>query len=360
VAPVSVAAMRSAVMRAGEVLVRDDVADPQPAFGQVLVEVKACGICGSDLHFVKHAPTMINLAERMEGLPDLGIGPPDLSRDVFMGHEFSAEVLEVGPDTEGPAPGALVTSMPVMLTMTGVRDLAYNNELPGGYSERMLLSAPMLLEVPNGLDARRAAITEPMAVGLHAVNRSGIQPGEGAIVLGCGPIGLAVISALRLRGAEPVVASDFSRSRRQLGLEMGANSVTDPSTESPFDAWAGVTRGTPPVVFEAIGVPGILDEILRRTPMQSKVVVVGVCMSPDSVTPFYGIAKEANIQFVLGYDPMEFAASLRSIAEGEVDVAPMITGDVDISGIPGAFDALGHPDSHCKILVVPGLEAAGS
>lgn len=346
--------MRSAVMRSGAVVVREDVAEPVPAFGQALVQVKACGICGSDLHFVKHGGAMMALAAEMEGLPRIGVGPPDLSRDVFMGHEFAAEVLEVGPDTLGPAAGTLVTSVPVMLYADAVRDLSYSNDLVGGYSERMLLSAPMLLEVPNGLDARRAALTEPMAVGLHAVNKSGIGPGDGALVIGCGPIGLAVIAALSLRGVEPIVASDYSPARRILASNMGAHGVTDPATEPVFEMWANQGRGRPSVVFEAIGVPGVLDDIMRRAPLQARVVVVGVCMQRDAVTPFFGIAKELNVQFVLAYTPEEFATSLRSIAEGQIDVAPMITGDVGIGDIAGAFDSLANPDAHCKILVIPG------
>jgi threonine dehydrogenase-like Zn-dependent dehydrogenase len=345
--------MKAAVLRGGAMVVRDDVAPPVPGFGQVLVDVKACGICGSDLHFAKHGATMMALAGEMGGMPDMGRQPPDLSRDIFMGHEFSAEVLEIGPDTVGPAPGTLVTSIPVMLTMTGVQDLVYSNELPAGYSEQMLLSAPMLLEVPNGLDASRAALTEPMAVGLHAVNRSNITRGEGALVLGCGPVGLAVIAGLHVRGIEPIVAADFSPTRRALALTMGAHEVVDPAVEPAFDAWARAGKGRPLVAFEAIGVPGIIDDVVKAAPPQSRVVVVGVCMGRDQITPFWAIAKELNLQFVLGYTPEEFAGSLRAIAEGEIDVAPLITGEVPLEGVPGAFDELGHPDRHCKILVVP-------
>ena len=82
-------------------------------------------------------------------------------------------------------------------------------------------------------------------------------------------------------------------------------------------------------------------------------MVVGVCMQPDQINPFFGISKELNIQFVLGYDPMEFAECLRAIAEGELGVAPLITGEVGLDGVAGAFDALADPDQHCKILVVP-------
>ena len=113
-------------------------------------------------------------------------------------------------------------------------------------------------------------------------------------------------------------------------------------------------KGKSLVVFEAIGVPGIIDSVLQATRRRAaRIVVVGVCMEPDQINPFFGITKELNIQFVLGYDPMEFAGTLRSIAEGELDVAPMITGEVDLDGVAGAFDELGNPDEHCKILVVP-------
>ena len=345
--------MRAAVARAGQVVVRDDVPEPEPQLGQVLVQVKACGICGSDLHFVRHGRAMLEAGDEMEGMPELGEPPLDLDRDVFMGHEFAAEVLEAGPDTVAPAPGTIVTSVPVMVTMSGMRNLAYTNELPSGYGERMLLSAPLLVEVPNGLDPRHAALTEPAAVGLHAVHRSRIEPGEGALVLGCGPVGLSVVAVLAQRGIEPVVAADFSAARRAMASSLGAHETVDPAAEPAFDSWARVGGGRPLVVYDAIGVPGVIADVLRRAPRLSRLLVVGVCMERDEITPFHGIAKELSIDFSLAYDPGEFASSLRSIAEGELDLSPMITGEVDLDGVPGAFAALGQPDEHCKILVVP-------
>jgi threonine dehydrogenase-like Zn-dependent dehydrogenase len=346
--------MRSAVLRGGQMVVRDDVEEPEPGPGEVLVDVLACGICGSDLHFVHHGATMLEVGARMEGTVDVGRTPPDLARDVFMGHEFSGRVVELGPSTDGPPPGAVVTSVPIMVTATGIQDLAYTNLYPCGYSDRMLLSSLMVLEVPNGLDPRHAALTEPMAVGLHAVNRSGLTAGDGAVVVGCGPVGLAVIAALRGRGVGPVVASDPSPARRALAEVMGADEVVDPGAESPFAVWSRRGGGRSLATFEAVGVPGMLDELFRVAPAQSRIVVVGVCMQPDAITPLYGIGKELNVQFVLGYDPTEFAASLRSLAEGEIDVAPMITGEVGLADVPVAFDLLARPDEHCKILVVPG------
>jgi threonine dehydrogenase-like Zn-dependent dehydrogenase len=343
--------MRAAVLRGGRMIVRDDVDDPVPGFGQALVRVRACGICGSDLHFAKHGSSMVELIDQMRGTPDLGVPRVDLARDVFMGHEFAAEVLEVGPGTDGPAAGTLVTSVPIMVSAAGVADLAYTNELPSGYSERMLLAAPLVLPVPNGLDARRAALTEPMAVGLHAVNRSGIVAGDGAVVIGCGPVGIAVIAALRLRGIEPIVAADLSPMRRSLATTMGAHQVIDAAHDDVFDAWVTHGGGRPLVVFEAVGVPGVIDSVFRSAPGKTRIVVVGVCMGGDRVTPFWGITKELSVQFVFAYDLDEFSGSLHAIAEGEVDVEPMITGEVGLDGVAGAFEDLGRPDRHCKILV---------
>jgi 2-desacetyl-2-hydroxyethyl bacteriochlorophyllide A dehydrogenase len=344
--------MRASVLRSGEMIYRDDVPDPVPGPGQVHVAVLACGVCGGDLHFTRHSHHMVELAEQMVGAPSLTDGL-DLSADVFMGHEFAAEVIAAGPGTDAPAPGSVVTSIPAMTTSRGIAPLLYSNSLPGGYADQMLLDASLLVRVPNGLDPQHATLAEPMAVGLHAINKASIKPGDGAIVIGCGPAGIAVIAALRAAGAEPIVASDFSPARRELGRRLGAHEVVDPAAEHVFDAWARTGKGIP-VVLEAVGVPGILDDVLRRTPMGTRVVVVGACMEPDAITPYFGIAKEVSFQFVQAYTPDEFAESLRRIADGELDVAPLITGTVGLEDVATAFADLADPERHCKILVVPG------
>ncbi|UXA06834.1 zinc-binding dehydrogenase [Mycobacterium sp. SMC-2] len=337
--------MRAAVLRDGRMAYRDDVPEPVPETGQVLVGVRACGICGSDLHFAAHSAQVLEMTDRVAG--GRGGMHVDLNNDIFMGHEFSAEVLEAGPDTETHPPGTLVTSLPVLLSAKGVEPIVYSNSTIGGYAERMLLSAPLLLPVPNGLDFKHAALTEPMAVGLHAVNKSNISPGETALVIGCGPIGIAIIAALRARGVENIVASDFSPKRRELAAAMGAHQTLDAAQGSPFDS------AKPAVVFEAVGVPGIIDDVLLRARPGTRLVVAGVCMQSDTVHPFFAIAKEINVQFVLAYTPEEFADSLRALAEGDIDVSPLITGEVGLDGVGAAFDDLADPERHCKVLVTP-------
>jgi threonine dehydrogenase-like Zn-dependent dehydrogenase len=349
--------MRAAVMRGPNNLVVDDIPDPTPGPGQMLVRTIACGICGSDLHFLKFAEQMVEVGRE---LGPIGTSTLDLGRDIVMGHEFSAEVLDFGPDTQGAVrAGESVVSIPVMLTGSSdpnnmIEPIgAYSNNYNGGYAEYMLLAAPLALKIPDGCDPKHAALTEPMAVGLHAVNRSGIKSGEAAVVLGAGPVGLAVISALRRMNVEPIVAADFSRERRKLAITMGAHEAVDPREEPAIEAWRRVDGIKALTIFEAVGVPGMLDQAMKDAPRTGRVLVVGVCMEHDTVRPIIGIGKELEIRFALGYDPFEFASTLNAIASGEIDVRPLITGEVGIDGVPQAFKDLANPDDHCKILVTP-------
>lgn len=345
-------AMRAAVAR-GTTLAIEEVGDPVPGPGEALVAVKACGICGSDLHTLQHGDAIVEASEAMGG-PAMF----DPRQPYIMGHEFSCEVLELGPATDGAAIGVgdLVTSMPVVLGYDGsINMTAYSNTYNGGYADLMRLSAGLCLKVPNGLDALRAAMTEPMAVGRHAVARADVKPSDTTLVHGCGPVGLAVIAELRRLGVETIVAADFSPRRRAVAAAMGASEVVDPRDEPAIEAWRRVTGGLKSLVqFDAIGVPGIIETAIKAAPHLSRLLVVGVCMEADTIHPFFAIAKEIDIRFALAYDPMEFADTLRVIADGEVDVTPMLTGVCGVDGVPAAFTELGNPEGHVKIMVEPG------
>ncbi|MBL0897327.1 MAG: zinc-binding dehydrogenase [Reyranella sp.] len=337
--------MKAAIFRGGEI-VAGEVPDPVPAAGQVLVKTLCCGICGSDLHYAKHAPHMVELSRRIPGRV-----PLDLSRDVVFGHEFCAEVVDYGPGaTRRLKPGTLVCSMPVMPLPEGPRTVGYSNDFPGGFGERMVLAEPLMLEWPNGLPAEHAALTEPLAVGIHAVEKADLKEGDRPLVVGCGPVGLAAIVGLRLKGVHPIVAADFSPKRRALAARMGADVVVDPGQESPY---AKLAPGGRAVIFECVGVPGLLQQVFEAAPRDSRLVVAGVCMEPDRIEPLFGIVKELSLQFVLGYTQEEFARCLRLLAEGQVEAAALITGKVGLQGVQGAFEELANPERHTKILVEP-------
>jgi threonine dehydrogenase-like Zn-dependent dehydrogenase len=346
----------------------DDWPDPVPAEGQVLVKTLACGICGSDLHMLKHADHMIELGQRAGST----VTAFDPHRDLVYGHEFSAEILDHGPGTEKKfKTGTTVCSMPVVIGPAGAAGLGYSNEMPGGYGELMVLSEALLLEVPNGLSADHAALTEPMAVGAHAVLKGDVSKDDVALVIGCGPVGLAVIAGLKARGLGPVLAADFSEKRRYLAEAAGADLIINPGDISPYSKWSElgvpvsgderalkVMLGETPksaVIFECVGVKGVVQEIIEGAPAGARVVVAGVCMDTDHFEPALAIMKQMDIRFVLGYSPEEFAETLHLIAEGTINVEPFVTGYVGLDGVAQAFDDLASPDIHAKILIKPEL-----
>ena len=180
--------MRAVVMRASSLVV-DTVPDPTPGPGEVLVRTLACGICGSDLHALRHG------AEVVAATRDMGVrNVMDLGRDVVMGHEFAAEVVDYGPSAVRTlAPGTPVCSVPLVIRPGGLETIGFSNDLPGGYGELMVLARDLLLPIPNGLEPALAALTEPMAVAVHAVGLAALTPHDVPLVIGCGPVGLAVI-----------------------------------------------------------------------------------------------------------------------------------------------------------------------
>jgi threonine dehydrogenase-like Zn-dependent dehydrogenase len=366
-----------------------DVPDPEPGRGQLLLNVLRCGICGSDLHARHNCDELADVTAR--------VGYDGIMRShesVVMGHEFCGEIVDYGPGCrKWGAIGTPVVAMPLLRRGTDVHPTGLSAAAPGGYAEQVLVEESLAFAVPNGLPAEHAALTEPMAVGLHAVRRSEIGKGQVAIVIGCGPVGLAVISMLKARGVRTVVASDFSPGRRALAEACGADVVVDPATDSPFAAtpgrgyleaapevfelaldamgklrriplvgWeriyraaeaVGATHPKHPVIFECVGVPGVIDDIIDNAPLYSRVVVVGVCMQPDRLTPAMAINKEIDLRFVLGYTPLEFRDTLHLLADGKVDATPVITGVVGLGGVDNAFSALADPEAHAKILIDP-------
>jgi threonine dehydrogenase-like Zn-dependent dehydrogenase len=216
-----------------------------------------------------------------------------------------------------------------------------------------------------------AALTEPLAVGVHAVAKANISGGEVPLVIGCGPVGLAVIAALRIKGLRPIIAADYSPARRARADKMGADVVVDLARAQPYATWAEhaamsaeekaarpafqahLAALKPALIFECVGVPGLLQQVFEGAPRDARIVVVGVCMESDRNEPMLGIMKELNVQYVLGYTPDEFARSLRLLAEGEVDAPALVTGSVGLDGVAQAFDDLANPEAHTKIIVEP-------
>jgi threonine dehydrogenase-like Zn-dependent dehydrogenase len=384
--------MKAVICQNAELRV-EEVPDPVPHAGHALLKVLRCGICGSDLHMRHHCDEMWALNNKV-GYPLM----PKASDPFIFGHEICAEVLDYGPNSKRKLkPGTRVVAPPFARHGNEIDIGGLSPRTNGGYAERMVLHELALMPVPNGLSSDMAALTEPMAVAWHAVRRSEIKNKDVAVVVGCGPVGLGVICILKARGVGTVIASDFSPGRRALAKACGADVVIDPREGSPYASWeefgwvtsfggllelavgtrealekvpvpwwtawrlAEALGQTPkrPVVFECVGVPGILQSIVDGAPLFSRIVVVGVCMQEDRIEPALAVQKEVELRFVFGQSPLEYRDALHMIADGKVRCEPMITGVVGLDGVEAAFDELRDPERHAKILIDPQMSVAG-
>jgi threonine dehydrogenase-like Zn-dependent dehydrogenase len=378
--------MRAVVCQNAELGVID-LPEPEPAKGQVRLEVVRCGICGSDLHARHGIDAWADMAAH-SGYDRFGrSGEP-----LVFGHEFSGTVAEYGPQTKQQlTTGAPVVALPLIRGPQGVDLVGLSTAAPGAFADQVIVQESLMMAVPNGLAPDVAALTEPMAVAWHAVQRGEVKARDVAVVIGCGPVGLGVILSLKAKGVRTVVASDYSPGRRALATACGADVVVDPAVASPFAG--GRERGhltqapdalellvgtreklgrlpigwwhlwrlgeklgqmpKRPVIFECVGLPGVIESIIDEAPLLSRVVVVGVCVGEDRFTPAMAINKEIDLRFVLGYTPLEFRDTLHMLAEGKIDPRPLVTGTVGLDGVDAAFTALDDPEAHAKVLVDP-------
>ena len=365
-----------------------DLADPTPGPGQVLLDVTGCGICGSDLHARHHADAQADV------LAEAGYDGFGRSHEqVVFGHEFCGTIADYGPKTSAKVKtGTPVVALPLVNTPSGMHAIGLSASAHGAYAEQVVVEEAFMMPLPNGLSPTIGVLTEPMAIGHHAVNRSEIAKNDAAIVIGCGPVGLAIICMLNQRGVETIIASDFSPGRRALARACGATTALDPNEGSPYDTltdrgyttsiasqaaaglngmkglhklpipWhlmlrglnkIGATKPKRPVIFECVGVPGIIEQIITAAPMNTRIVVAGVCMEPDRFRPAMAINKEVDLRFVVGYGPLEFRDTLHLLADGKINATPLITGTVGLHGVNNAFNALSDPETHAKIVIDP-------
>jgi (R,R)-butanediol dehydrogenase/meso-butanediol dehydrogenase/diacetyl reductase len=328
---------------AGQPLEVADLPDPVAGEGEIVVKVKNCGICGSDLHAVKYGFKM----------------PPG----TVMGHEFSAVIDHVGPGVTGYAPGDRVVVMSYLAcgkcdscaTGHGSRCSAMRlvgfGDVAGAYAEKMKTTPGSVFKMPANLTHRAAATVEPLVVGLHGVHRAGLRAGESCLIMGAGPIGLVTLLWARFAGASTIVVSEMAEGRRAMALKMGAHAALDPRLKNPAAELQRISGAPPDVVFECIGAGGTLAEAVSYAKRGGRVVVIGVCMEEDSWGPIAAMNKELDLRFSLGLEPGEIEMAIAMLAAGRVDTSPMITHTVSIDELPGAFAALSHPNLQTKVML---------
>jgi threonine dehydrogenase-like Zn-dependent dehydrogenase len=323
--------------------------DPVPEKGEVLVRTLACGVCASDLHVVHHAEQLVDWS-RADGGPFR----MDLARPIVLGHEYVAEIVDYGPGTErGLKAGTRVTSAPVVVRGGTLSAVGLANEFPGGFGEYMILSNDMVRPLPDSLGVDLAAMSEPVSVGIYYVRAARLTKDDVPLVIGCGAIGLAMILALRLTEARPIIAADFSPARRDLALRMGADVAIDPPALSPYGAPVGYEGRVPNVVFECVGVPGVLDGIMRSVTPGARIIVAGWCLETDHIFSPSAHTKGLNVQFGGGPRPEDFDAALRALGDGGIDPTLWLGQTVGLRGVADALEAMRDPANPIRTIVDP-------
>ncbi|HET8710859.1 MAG TPA: alcohol dehydrogenase catalytic domain-containing protein [Spongiibacteraceae bacterium] len=342
--------MKAAYLFNGEIKV-GEVADPTPAKGQVLVRTCACGLCASDVHFLNSGPKLVERSQEYGG-PYANV---DLSRPFVPGHEFVGEIIDYGPGSARKLKiGTRVTSVPVITHNSKHSIIGYSGDFPGGFGEYMLLDEEKLMEVPTALDDDRAAMIEPLAVGLEHARAGEPNQSDVALVIGCGAIGLGVIAGLKLLGIAPIIAADFDAGRREIALQMGADIAVDPREMSPYAPMPTLGMRRPTIVYECVGVPGLLNEMMRAVGFGAKIVMGGFCIDPEEIFVPCGQMKRLKIHFACGEEQQDLDLALRAIADGRIDVTPWLSGPrIGLSGVADALEKMKSPTAPVRTVVDP-------
>jgi (R,R)-butanediol dehydrogenase / meso-butanediol dehydrogenase / diacetyl reductase len=332
----------------------EELPDPKPGIGQVKVRVKACGICGSDLHEFERGPLLIPLGSDGQG------------QSVVLGHEFSAEIVELGHAARRFEIGDRITMNPLIfcgecdyckqkmhhLCFT-VRSKGFSEN--GGFAEFALLDENSLHKLPQSISDDMGALVEPLAVAIHAVKRSRIRIGDSTAVIGAGPIGLLVMQVCIAAGAKRVFVVETMEARREIARQLGANDVFDPSALSPAKGIKGATAGLgASIAFDCAGSQSSFDTSVKVTRSRGLICVVGVAQKPITAPFSRLLAQEKEISFSNAYED-EFSMAIALLADRRVDVESLISARIPLQDIvsKGMKPLIEQTDRHIKILVCP-------
>ena len=334
--------MKAAIFKANGILEIAEVPTPVSGPGEALVKVAYCGICGSDVHLV-----------------DGGLLPPG----AIIGHELSGTVAEIGKDQEGFREGDAVIVLPMDPCLkcrpcqegnyqkcVQLFDRSYGlGKIPGAFSEYLLVKTSMLYPIPEGLDLKTAALTEPWAVARHGVEMLDLFAGAPVLILGAGPIGLFCIYALKAAGENEVFVSEPDPYRREKARLAGAT-IVDPGA-GRLSSLIEKSAGRPPdFVMDCAGAKFSIQEAISAAGPAGQIVVLGMPMAPITLKTMSAFAKEVRLNFSFGYTPREFSESLDSLSRKAVDPAVVISDVMPLKEISTAFNLL-HESGRLKIMI---------
>ncbi len=334
--------MRAVVMQGlHQPLTLETVDDPTPQAGEVVVKVGRCGICGSDLHMTED--------------PAYGINKGDV-----LGHEFAGEVVALGKGAEGLKIGDLVSVIP--LKSCGHCASCTSGEVAwcdafglqgGGYAEYAVTKPNQCIRLPQSASLADGAIIEPLAVALHGVNMSGMKPGDKVLILGAGPIGLAVAFWARRKGASDVIIQDLASFQEARALEMGATAFCV-SPDDPIGSVEQMLGTKPDIVFECVGVPGLIAQAVEQVRKRGTICLLGLCTRPDTFNSFAMLSKEVRLITSAFFTRQEYEEALDALDAGAAEPRALVTDTISLADTPARFEALRKRTHECKVLIAPG------
>lgn len=325
---------------AGNPVVIENIADPEPAPGEVLIKVSRCGICGTDLSMTRG------------GTWDYGSG-------VQFGHEYAGTIVALGKGVEGYRPGDRISVLPSGACGHCPGCAGGNNVMcrtgPGvaqGFAELARVPASLAVKLPSTLSMADGALVEPLAVSLYGVRKSGLQAGDDIVVLGGGTVALYTIYWARRLGARRIVAMSRSARRRDLCLAMGADAFVQFGENEAAELAETLGGGAPAIVYECVGVEGMLMKAAMHAGVYGKVVSLGFCTRPDALMPAMAAYQCLTYQFLVGYEMRDFVYIAGQMDKGHVDPKAIITSTVALEQLPETMTGLRRGNTETKVHVV--------
>jgi len=318
----------------------DPVTPPVAGPRDAIVRIKACGICGTDLTFIK--------------LGGLGQGP---KRPLPLGHEAAGEIVSVGKDVHHLRPGQRVAINPI-----ATNEVIGNGGPEGAFTEELLVrdaaGGDALLLIPDELPYDIAALTEPLGVAMHGVNRSNAKPGEKVVIFGCGPIGLGALMWLKDRGVDDVVAVDVAPERLERAKALGAR-ATIRAGHDDLRARLGELHGVESllgrdvvgtnVYLDFAAAPTIVPDVIDMARKHARLVITGVYSQPVQIDLRRMLASELTITTAISY-PDELPEVIAALPRLQATAASLISHRVPFEEVLGAFDTARNADS-AKVMI---------
>jgi len=338
--------MKSLIWEGPRVMVMRDQPEPRPQPGEALIQVAYAGICGSELSgYLGHNALRV---------------PP-----LVMGHEFSGTIIALGEGAAGAlVPGQAVTVNPLAYCgvcpycQAGQNQLCVNRKLvgahrPGAFAEFVAVPAELVAPLPEGMSLRTGALAEPAAVGVRLGEMAGPLPGETALVVGAGPIGLLALQALFTQGAARVFIADLDPARLQMGAELGGEPL-DPRLVNVAEIVRQATGGRGvPVSVDAVGAAATRAACVAATRSAGLVLLSGLHEENSLIPAADVIRRELTLRGCFAYSPANFAEALRRLADGRLRLDPWIV-EAPLAEGGAWFDRLvDAPGAVAKVLLIP-------